>query len=211
MGIAERKEREKARRRNMILDAAERLYFGQGIEATTMDDVAEEAELSKGTLYLYFKNKDDLSHGIYLRGLTALKSFFQEAIDSRERGIEKVRAIGEAYFRFSREHTDYFNSMMQLRPHEIDFSDPTTNGMRCHQCGEEVMAIVARAVQIGIDDGTIRPELDPMKTAFTLWGQSAGIIQILSAQGEHLQSYHGISAEELMRHSFDMIYHALRA
>ena len=56
MGIAERKEREKLQRRNDIIDAAERLFFQHGFETPTMDDVAREAELSKGTLYLYFKS-----------------------------------------------------------------------------------------------------------------------------------------------------------
>ena len=60
MGIAERKEREKEHRRNTILDAAEEVFFSKGINLATMDEVAERAELSKGTLYLYFKNKEEL-------------------------------------------------------------------------------------------------------------------------------------------------------
>ena len=60
MGIAERKEREKEQRRKAILDAAEKVFFEKGLKYSTMDDVAEEAELSKGTLYLYFKNKEEL-------------------------------------------------------------------------------------------------------------------------------------------------------
>ena len=58
MGITERKEREKLQRREDILNAAERVFFSKGHKNSTMDDVAEEAELSKGTLYLYFKSKE---------------------------------------------------------------------------------------------------------------------------------------------------------
>ncbi len=100
MGIAERREREKEQRRNMILDAAEKLFFSRGVENVTMDDVAEEAELSKGTLYLYFKNRDDIFHGIHLRGLEILKSKFEDAIKLGENGICKVREIGNAYYQF---------------------------------------------------------------------------------------------------------------
>ena len=67
MGIAERREREKDQRRNTILDAAEKVFFSQGINLATMDGVAEEAELSKGTLYLYFKSKEELFLGIACR------------------------------------------------------------------------------------------------------------------------------------------------
>ena len=64
MGIAERKEREKQQRREEIVQAAEEVFFSKGFEKSTMDDVAEKAELSKGTLYLYFKSKEELLIGI---------------------------------------------------------------------------------------------------------------------------------------------------
>ena len=56
MVTARRKEREKEQRRNEIVDAAEKLFFEKGYEGVSMDDVARDAELAKGTLYLYFKN-----------------------------------------------------------------------------------------------------------------------------------------------------------
>ena len=57
MGIQERKEREKLQRREDIIDAAEKVFFKKDLDSATMDDVANEAELSKGTLYIYFKSK----------------------------------------------------------------------------------------------------------------------------------------------------------
>jgi hypothetical protein len=65
MGVAERKEREKQQRRNDIIDAAEKLFFAKGHDNTTVDDIAKEAELSKGTVYLYFSSKEDLMFGVY--------------------------------------------------------------------------------------------------------------------------------------------------
>lgn len=209
MGIAERREREKEQRRNMILDAAEKLYFSKGVEVTTMDDVAAEAELSKGTLYLYFKNKDDINFGINFRGLEILKSLFIQAVESTELGIEKVRAIGEAYFRFALEHSDYFRMMMLMNPKNINFEEPESHGVKCHECAEEVMGVVSGAVQAGIDDKSIRPDLDPMKTAYTLWGQSTGIIQIITMQGEHLAEHHHIDSQEFLAYGFEMIHHSL--
>ena len=54
MGIAERKERERRDRINTILVAARDLFFEKGYRAT-MDEIAERAEISKGTLYIYFR------------------------------------------------------------------------------------------------------------------------------------------------------------
>jgi len=90
MGIIERKEREKERRRNAIIDAAEEVFFSKGVEDATMDEVAERAELSKGTLYLYFKNKNDLFHGIIARALEILYNTFKTEIEKEEKGIDKI-------------------------------------------------------------------------------------------------------------------------
>ncbi len=209
MGIAERREREKEQRRNTILDAAEKLFIANGVANTTMDEVAEEAEFSKGTLYLYFKNRDDIFFGVNLRGLNILKSLFEEAIATEGNGLCKVREIGKAYYRFSQEFPNYFTIFMSFDPEKMDITDMESNGYKCHHCSEEVMGVVANAIQIGIDDGSIRPELDPMKTAYILWGQTTGIIQIIVKQGEHLQDHHNINPEDLIPESFSIIHHAL--
>ncbi len=69
MGIQERRAREKERRRLQILVAAKRLFCNKGFSRTTMEDIASEAELSTGTLYLYFKNKNELYASMTLRVL----------------------------------------------------------------------------------------------------------------------------------------------
>jgi AcrR family transcriptional regulator len=72
MGIQERKKREKARRRQQILVAAKRVFADKGFGKATMEDIAKEAELSAGTLYLYFKNKNELNSSLGLRVLQFL-------------------------------------------------------------------------------------------------------------------------------------------
>ena len=60
MGIQERKKREKEGRRQQILAASKQLFSDQGFQQTTMEEIANAAELSPGTIYLYFKSKDEL-------------------------------------------------------------------------------------------------------------------------------------------------------
>ncbi|BBO80092.1 AcrR family transcriptional regulator [Desulfosarcina ovata subsp. sediminis] len=72
MGIQERRERERERRRQQILVAAKRVFSNRGFNKATMEDIAKEAELSPGTLYLYFKNKDELYASLSLRILQYL-------------------------------------------------------------------------------------------------------------------------------------------
>ena len=60
MGLKERKEKEKELRRKVIQEAAHDLFISKGFRATTMEDIAQKAELSAGTIYYYFPDKDHL-------------------------------------------------------------------------------------------------------------------------------------------------------
>ena len=103
MGIAERKESERdlqqKMRRKQILDAAKRLFHAKGFTAATMEDIAQEAELSPAAIYLYFKNKDDLYVSLNLQLLEYLSDrlerlYLQEGLDAEE----KVEALKDLFY-----------------------------------------------------------------------------------------------------------------
>ena len=102
MGIAERRERERdlqqKMRRKQILNAAKRLFHAKGFTAATMEDIAQEAELSPAAIYLYFKNKDDLYVSLNLQLLEYLSDrlerlYLQEGLDAEE----KVEALKDLF------------------------------------------------------------------------------------------------------------------
>jgi AcrR family transcriptional regulator len=192
MGIPERKEREKELRRNAILNAAESVFFSRGYWTATMDDVAAAAELSKGTIYLYFKTKEEVYYAITLRGLKILTDFFQKAFDEGRNGLEKVFFMGQSFFRFSKEHPDYFNALGYYEIKEVDFGGTESVVSMCDHEGMECLDLLIRALKEGIGDGSINPQINPCNAAVILWGQAAGVIQVLSLKGDHLQRRHGI-------------------
>lgn len=215
MGIIERRQREKQKRRNDIVDAAEKVFFSQGMENATMDDVASEAELSKGTLYIYFASKEDLYLAITKRGLDILTNMFKKASAKTALGIEKIYEIGQAYRDFSKKYTDYFHAMayFDLRVKEISSESP--NAKASIKQGEDVLAICAEAIQCGIDDGSIRPDIDPKKAAIVLWGQTNGILQLILNKGEHMKKmikrFGFATPDEIIAYSFDMIRMSLQS
>ena len=209
MSTIERREREKQQKRNHIIDAAERLFFRKGYSNTSMDEVAEEAEYSKGALYIYFKDKEDLYLAINYRGLLILKDMFEKAYQKGKDGLEKARKIGEAYLRFSQEYPNYYNAMHYYECTQINFKISETSAQQCEEAGQQVLGIVARAIHTGIDDGTIRENLDPMNTATVLWAHSTGMISIMSVRGEHLKEQHNLNINDVMRLSFDMMSKSL--
>ncbi len=209
MGISERREREKERRRNDILDAAEKVFFSRGFNVATMDEIAEQAELSKGTLYLYFKSKEELYLGISQRAMQLLVDLFNSAVESQSTGVEKIRAIGEAYYRYSQEHSEYFSTIVHYELTQLAEMEENDLFLQCHRLGQQVMQPVAEAIRIGVADGSIRADLDPMKTAFLLQGLSNGVIQLIAREGEHIRQLELFNPEDLVEEFFALIFHAL--
>jgi TetR/AcrR family transcriptional regulator len=210
MGIAERREREREQRRNDIIDAAEKIFFSRGFEEASMDDVAEQAELSKGTLYLYFKSKEELYLAIHLRGNQILRDMFLAASTKFDSGLKNVRAIGQAYYEYYQKYPDYFNAMIYYESRNIDYNEKNSVAMQCVALGKETIRILTHALEEGIKDGSIRPSIDARKTALCLWGKSTGIIQITAMKGEMIRHNHGVHEQELIAYSFDLIYHSLK-
>lgn len=211
MGIAERREREKEQRRADIIDAAERVFFSKGWLAATMDDVAEASELSKATLYLYFKNKEELYAAILVRGSEILHRLFSEAVDSGGTGLEQTAAIGRAYLRFHAEQRDYYDAMMYFDARGFDTCDDCEFGQKCEEYRERIMGLVAKAVTNGVADGTIRPDLDPLQTAFLLWAASSGVLSAAATAGENMERAYGIKTDEFLNSFFEFTFHAIAA
>lgn len=80
MGIYERKQREKEIRKKEIINAAQIVFSNKGFNSATMEEIAFEAELSPGTLYLYFKNKEELHTTLSINILKYLAEEIQKVV-----------------------------------------------------------------------------------------------------------------------------------
>lgn len=179
MGIAERKEREKEQRRSMIIDAAERVIFSNRIDTSTMDQIADEAELSKGTLYLYFKSKIDLYLAIQERGMGILSDKFARVIAEKRKGIDLLRRFGQVYFDYANEYPNYFSAEMYCRSQE--FVEEVLNSDQFQATREkrvELVEYLLRAIHIGIQDGSIRRDVNPAALSLMLYASINGMIQV---------------------------------
>jgi len=92
----------------------------------------------------------------------------------------------------------------------MDYDDENSTAVECDTQGHKVLQTVIDAIQYGIEDGTVRAELDPVKTAVILWGQASGLIQLISLKGDHLQQEHGLNKDELINYAFDLIIQSLQ-
>lgn len=190
MGSAERKQREKETRRKQIMSAAEVIFLKKGFNNATMDEVADACELSKGTLYLYFKNKEELVFQIII-GLA------QDYVDLVETNLakcktceERLTSIGESYLEFYHKNPTGFKLMNNIKSHEGDGPRPTERGSELERelllVTGRIWQIVEEIIQEGVDIGLFRKEINPLQVGISVWASSTGIINIM----EHVKTHH---------------------
>jgi len=107
MAVKDRKEREREARRSQILQAALDVFSEKGYEKTTMDEIAERAELSKGILYYYFQNKEDLFYELIAR---EAEKYYTSAYEL----IKDVNNHREFFSRLFQFHISYFQENRKL-------------------------------------------------------------------------------------------------
>jgi len=209
MGTEQRRIREKQQRREDIVTAAERVFFAKGVGSTTMDEIASAAELSKGTLYLYFPSKEELYFAIVERGQAILKRMMTEAVAQEANGLDGVRQLGRAMYEFQRLHPDYFAALFHRELVHQLFSGENPRVKELRRRGEELYALALGAIRRGMTDGSIRPDIDPVMAAHCLQGFVTGLIRTLSLEREPGPNCHAISPEALMEYAFDLVTHSL--
>lgn len=171
---AARRERRKVERREAILDAAAEVFGEKGAQAATMDDVAEAAEVSKGTLYLYFPSKDDLVVALAHRPLDAVLARF-DGIDAEGLdGLALLRRLVAAHQETQHAHAAQMRvaigSICTGPPPVAAATSQRDYGDRVRRLRQHYLA----AIQRGIADGSIRADVDPEEVGAALWAGMFG-------------------------------------
>ncbi|MBU1344870.1 MAG: TetR/AcrR family transcriptional regulator [Proteobacteria bacterium] len=207
MGINERRVRERKIRRKKILEAAKVLFFEQGFSATSMNQIARKVELSKGTLYLYFKNKEELYTSLLLEGMALLNTEFAKAVAGKTIWVEKLRSIGWAYYQFFLDHQPFFHINFQFHHGEITKNISDDLFQKCYASGVHSLNYISNAVAEGMSINEIHDD-DPMSVAIVLWGSLTGII--LLHEGKDHRKFIPDSLEKLIEKSIDILIQGLK-
>ena len=204
MGITERKEREKLARREEIISAAERLFFSKGVQHTSMDDIAREAELSKGTLYLYFQGKEDLQFAIFRKGAELLTKQMLHEIKGVTTGLEKIIELGRTFIEFSVNHKNYFSLFSFFETNNLDILKIKRNQIEKYIKEESPLAVVYSSVIEGIRDGSIKKKYSAKILATTLWTELLGLLIVVENKKEITKMFQ-VDTEQILEQHFNLI------
>lgn len=154
MGVRERKEREREQRRFDILESA-RVAFGKhGLEHTSMDRIAQEAELAKGTLYLYFKNRDELLMALLVHDFSLLIDEIDATVAKRTTPQEKLISIPGCFYDFSCRNQVFYKTITHLNMQSLVAAQEESEHLEHFRLvNARMIGVITSIVQEGIRQG----------------------------------------------------------
>lgn len=185
MGIQQRKEREKEDLRRKIITAATELFQEETYATVSMRKIAKRVEYSVGTLYLYYKDKDELLMAVQSAAFERGFSFIQQLPETKD-PVDKLKNLGERYLRFGMENPDLYRLMFMMEHpmQAMEEGDAWHSGIALHNL---LTSIVKECVEAGrlVTD-------DPDRLSFALWSLVHGMVSLRISQrlkiydGDHL-------------------------
>lgn len=171
MGITERKIREKEALKTRILQAARGLVVAEGFEKVSIRKIAEAIEYSVGTIYLHYKNKDELFYDLHEQSFKLLLAQLQP-VQSKSDPVERILLMGEVYINFAIAHpSDYELMFMDRSPLNTEEAEAEWN------CAHDVFQCLIDALQYALDQGVITPQ--PIELlALNTWAHVHGLITL---------------------------------
>jgi AcrR family transcriptional regulator len=171
MGISERKGREKQEMRDRIIDASMKMFVEDGYEKTSIRNIAEKIEYSPATLYLYYKDKDELLYDVQARAFDILLEEFKKHAVSKS-PMKRLEQICETYVNFGLAQTELYALMFIIRApmNVIEEKENWTNG-------EDAFTFFADCVQECINKGLIRYK-DLATATLSIWAMSHGLVSL---------------------------------
>lgn len=159
MGMSERRSRQLTERREKILDNALRLFREEGYETITMQDIADASELSKGSLYLQFENKEAMIVALLERTFDKLEGIIEREAAAPGTARERLERIVHAYIQAARDgggHDYNLWLMSRLSPLHDSPHQAVVQGRI-----ERLSRLVTVVFDEGERDGTVRGEIQP--------------------------------------------------
>lgn len=192
-------------RRQQILKAAEEVLAINSLESFTMDKVMKQAGVAKGTIYNYFKNKDEILAVLSSKALELLLSIFKEETAKHTHAVEKLHALCMGCYKFYSSNKTSFNliSYMERPEFDIDMKDYL-------RISEQLQKFCESIVIEGQSKGEIRKDIDPQATQLVCWAASVGVVQFLESKEKMLRNFHKIKLYDLMKTYADILTKGLR-
>ena len=187
MAILDRKARDRKLRQSDILQAAERLFAENGYHKTTIRDIAKQAQYATGTVYLYFKDKDEIYFSLFEEKMQGLLNHIVAKVEAVVTSRDKIASIVHASLEFLMDNRDFLRIfVLELGELSVEKKFLESAIEKQH---DAYMLDLFRQAQ---DDGVLRKDFDP-KQIKDIFVAIIKTMTIRSIMNEDIQTKENVS------------------
>lgn len=184
------------RKKNNIIKAATRLFSDKSFYDVTMDDIAVRANVSKGTLYLYFSSKENLYLEILEHTFDSIESILEREVAKSDSAPEKLKKLLYIIIKFYRENIDVLKILSRDETHLIREHQELTEKWRSRR-----LSLYEQIIKKGVAEGSFKTRNTEL-AALILYG-SIGVVMVFYDLGKSPE----VVAEELYSEIASGLFH----
>jgi AcrR family transcriptional regulator len=178
LGLEERRKRERENRRNAILKSARKLFFDKGFKQVTVESIAKRAELSKGSIYLYYNSKEEIYTQILLSDIDKFHDRFTGILMDSISASDALRRYADIYVDFFLNDRELFRILMTYMLHTADMNLPEDLNSRIIKTMNRTIDIIEQIFRYGIERGEFPPSIHLRESRNAIWGLFNGVISL---------------------------------
>ena len=180
-----RREREKILRRAEILDVALRLFSQRGFHNVSMKEIAKEAEFGVGTLYKFFKSKEDLYKALVLEKAYEFHQKFLEVLNAKKDILEKIKEYIRVKWEIVKDNLDFIKLYL-AEVRGLSFSIRAGLDKEIRKLYTETLEKLSYIFSLGIRKGLFKENLNPYDLAISFDGMINSLLLSYFEKGEIL-------------------------
>jgi AcrR family transcriptional regulator len=167
MTVAARKQREREEMRQLILDAAREIFLEKGFQQASIRNIAEKIEYSPGTIYLYFKEKDEIFHALHEEGFGRFLTQMQP-LQHVSDPFERLKAMGRVYIDFALKNKDFYDLMFIMQ------APMNVEEQNCWKMGNQALSFLRQVIDDCKATGRFKG-MDTNHLSFLIWSTVHGM------------------------------------
>jgi AcrR family transcriptional regulator len=169
----QRRERRIHRRRAEILQEAKRAFLSRPYSEVTVEEIAAAADISKATIYLYFRNKAQIYGAVLEEDMQILVEALAGAYDPKKDLRENLLGFSREYVAYFRTHPEYFTTLSFFFLPGRELPLPAEIAAGIERRFQAAMGVVESCIRDAVDRQEIHP-CDTWKTTVALWSMWLG-------------------------------------
>ena len=183
MGLLERRGKEKDSRKKLILKSARTLFFKKGFNKVTVDEIAKCSELGKGSIYLYFKSKEEIYAQILLNDIDSFNQQVSVLLDKKNTASDLLVEYSCIYVDFFLNDGELFRILMtyMLQPAKMNLTENLNSQILT--ANARSIDVIGRILQWGVTSKEFSTNINLKQNQNAVWGLLNGIISLYIYSG----------------------------